>query len=398
VPKFPSARQLKHHVKERVHARAAKKSAKQATRVGMHQVHADNLYKLAHPNHEKNQKHLRRTLMHVVLPIGLIVASASLVIGAEAVRNSAKSAPTVPANSVCRVYTETSGLADQDSRIGISLNDQKYPWIATFSGLSLNYLYAGDGYGYEYSLNDLKNNKLDTGGSAFSYIKACAVNPGPAMPPFTSRNALVDQQYRDFMGRKATAGELSFWAGNNSNTGKPYTAAEIVNYFVDQDGAKRGPLVRLYKAYYKRWPDAGGYDYWVRKMKNGATLTDVSNYFAKSSEFQRNYGSLSNEQFVSLVYTNVLGRVGDQAGYNYWVKKLNDNKITRGGLMIQFSESSEFKRKYGLDCDLVGVSLRMYRRPATDGELAQWNPDESASTLAYPIIFQSDEYANRVVK
>jgi len=212
------------------------------------------------------------------------------------------------------------------------------------------------------------------------------------MPPFNSRNALVDQQYRDFLGRKATSAELAYWAGSG------YSARQIVDYFVEQDAVKRGPLVRLYKAYYKRWPDAGGYDFWIRKMNNGSSLASVSDFFARSSEFNRNYGSLSNEQFVTLVYTNVLGRVGDQAGYNFWVKRLNDKKITRGGLMAQFSESSEFKRKYGLDCDLVGVTLRMLRRPATDVELAQWNPDETAETLAYPVIFESAEYANRIVK
>lgn len=365
-----------------------------------HQEHTDNLFKLAHPNHEKNQKNIRRTLTHVVLPIALIIGSASFAIGAEVVQNSTRSMPTVPANSVCRVFDESNGgLTAQDSRIGVTMDNAQYPAIFTFSNSGmLNYLYAKDGGFHEYGLGDLSSGKLKTIGSSFGYMKACMPNPGPAMPPFTSRNALVDQQYRDFLGRKATTNELTFWAGNNSATGKPYTPNEIVNSFVMGDAEKRGPLVRLYKAYYKRWPDAGGYDYWVRKMKGGATLTSVSNYFAQSSEFQRTYGSLDNAHFVSLVYTNVLGRVGDQAGYDYWLKKLNDKKITRGGLMIQFSESSEFKRKYGLDCDLVGVSLRMYRRPATDTELAQWNPDESAETLAYPIIFQSDEYANRVVK
>lgn len=393
---FPTAHKVTSHLKARAHAHAAKKTAKKS----LHEVHADNLYKLAHPESAKRQKAVRRTLTHVVLPISLIVATASFAIGAEVVtKSNTKSAPAVPANSVCRVYDSIDGgLAPEDHRILVQSSKSGGAYITTFSGLPLNYLYAFTASGREFSLANLNNNSINSGGVDLSYFKVCAINPGPAMPPFNSRNAMIDQQYRDFLGRNATAAELNMWAGKNVATNKSYTPQEIMDWFVNNDGEKRGPLVRLYKAYYKRWPDAGGYDYWIRKMKNGATLSSVSDFFAKSSEFRRTYGSLSNEQFVSLVYTNVLGRVGDQAGYNYWLKRLNDKKITRGGLMTQFSESSEFKRKYGLDCELVGVSLRMYRRPATDTELAQWNPDESADTLAYPIIFQSAEYANRVVK
>lgn len=387
------AKQAAHKVASKINKSHKAKSA--------HQEHADNLLKFAHPNKEKNQKNLRRTMTHVALPVALVMATATFAIGAEVVKNQSASddAPAKPANSVCRVYdSRDGGLAAEDHRIGVTFSKSGGAYITTFSGLPLNYLYGFSAGGREFTLANLSNNSINSGGVSLTYLEVCAVNPGPAMPPFNSRNALVDQQYRDFLGRKATSAELSYWAGKNPATGQAYTAREIVDYFVEQDATKRGPLVRLYKAYYKRWPDAGGYDYWVRKMKNGASLSSVSDYFAKSSEFQRNYGSLSNEQFVKLVYTNVLGRVGDQEGYNFWVKRLNDKKITRGGLMIQFSESSEFKRKYGLDCDLVGVTLRMYRRPATASELTEWNPDESAETLAMPIIFESTEYANRVVK
>lgn len=391
MKKLTTVHKVKHHLKNRAAKKAAKKS--------VHQVHADNLYKLAHPQDAKRQKAMRRTLTHVVLPIGLIVATASFAIGAEVVTKSstriARSAPPVPANSVCRVFDSSAGgLASRDSRVGMTLNNPQYPTEIKFNtnGYPMNYVDAVDGNAYEYGASSVKNGVLKSLGNSFVYVKACIVNPGPAMPPFTSRNALVDQQYRDFFGRKATAAELNTWASSG------YSANQIVNWFVDQDKTQRGPLVRLYKAYYKRWPDAGGYDYWVRKMKSGTSLTKVSDSFATSSEFKTKYGSVSNEEFVLLVYNNVLNRTPDQGGYNYWVKRLNEKKITRGGVMLQFSESSEFKRKYGLDCELTGVTLRMLRRPATEAELAQWNPDVDPYALAYPIIFESSEYSRRIVK
>lgn len=365
-----------------------------------HEAHAEDLFKLAHPETSKRKKLAQRRVFQLALPMLLVFATASIAIGAEVVSNgggtrSTRSMPAVPAGSVCRVYDYfDGGLAAQDSRIGMTFDNLQAPHKVTINttGYTRNYVYAIDGEGFTYSESNVKNNVLSSLGVSFAYVKICIVSPGQAMPPFNSRNALVDQMYRDFIGRKATSAELSYWAATGWN------AEQITNWFIDNDADKRGPLVRLYKAYYKRWPDAGGYDYWIRKMKNGTSLTSVSNSFASANEFKTKYGSVSNEQFVLLVYNNVLNRTPDQGGYNYWVKKLNNKSITRGGVMLQFSESSEFKRKYGLDCELVGVTLRMLRRPATDAELASWNPDLDPHALGYPVIFESAEYANRIVK
>ena len=43
----------------------------------------------------------------------------------------------------------------------------------------------------------------------------------------------------------------------------------------------------------------------------GVTLSAISARFASSSEFVRRYGTLTNRQFVELVYVNVLGRAGE---------------------------------------------------------------------------------------
>lgn len=388
MKKVTTTHKIKHHLKTRAEARAHKKASKKS----VHQVHADNLYKMAHPKSAKRQKQLRRTLTHIVLPVALIVATAGFAIGAEVVRNATpKAAPTPPANSICRVYGWDSGLAAQDNRIGMTFNQVQDPWIVSFSGASLNYLYAMNAAGDVFDLSEVRNNSLNTGYS-INYVKACATDPGPAMPPFTSRAALVNQQYKDFFGRNATASEQAYWAGTG------YSATQIVNWFVDQDGAKRGQLVRLYKAYYKRWPDAGGYDYWVTQMKNGKGLTKVSDQFASTPEFRTMYGSLNNAQFVTLVYQNVLGRNPETDGFNYWVDQLNKKKVTRGGVMLKFSESPENKTKFALDSDYQGVTLRMLRRPATATELQQWKAAGYDAHGLAAVIFASSEYANRVVK
>ena len=58
-------------------------------------------------------------------------------------------------------------------------------------------------------------------------------------------------------------------------------------------------------------------------------------------------GSLSNGQFVQQVYGNVLDRAPDAAGLAYWTDRLSRG-MTRGQLMIGFSESPEFIARVGV--------------------------------------------------
>ena len=69
---------------------------------------------------------------------------------------------------------------------------------------------------------------------------------------------------------------------------------------------------------------------------------------ASSSEFIDRYGSLSNSQYVDLVYQNVLGRAPDSSGRKHWVDGLTAGRNSRGGVMIGFSESPEFRARTGI--------------------------------------------------
>lgn len=106
-----------------------------------------------------------------------------------------------------------------------------------------------------------------------------------------------------------------------------------------------GMVRRLYLAYFRREPETSGLSYWVNRLRSGsASLAHVSADFSASSEFRNTYGSLSNTEFVRLVYRNVLGRDPDAGGYSYWTRRMA-NGLGRGELMTEFSESPEFKRK-----------------------------------------------------
>lgn len=112
----------------------------------------------------------------------------------------------------------------------------------------------------------------------------------------------------------------------------------------DIDG-NAGQAYRLYQAAFDRVPDSEGLGYWIDRLDSGTTtLNAVADSFIHSPEFIRTYGTpgtVSNAQYVELLYNHTLGRVSDQQGYNYWVSKLDQHATNRGDLLAFFSESNE---------------------------------------------------------
>ncbi len=104
---------------------------------------------------------------------------------------------------------------------------------------------------------------------------------------------------------------------------------------------------RLYCAYLQRYPDAGGLAYWVSIAERSGSVRPLSGFFLNSEEFVATYGSLSDNDFVGLVYGNVLDRTPDSGGLAYWQGLLQAGNIDRGELMLQFSESAEFVASTG---------------------------------------------------
>ena len=109
-------------------------------------------------------------------------------------------------------------------------------------------------------------------------------------------------------------------------------------YGVDTVGAE---AFRLYQATLNRAPDPAGLGSWSYGLANGLPLVSAAQSFVESPEFQSRYGALSNSDFVTLTYQNVLGRSPDPAGFAAWTGALA-NGMTRAQLVVGFSESPEF--------------------------------------------------------
>ncbi|MFY0679753.1 MAG: DUF4214 domain-containing protein [Thalassovita sp.] len=167
----------------------------------------------------------------------------------------------------------------------------------------------------------------------------------------------VDLLYQNVLGRAADAGGLATWTGGLA---AGMTRAEVVIGFSEsqefvtstQNAAAAfardanpanwtDEVFRLYQATLDRNPDEGGMLNWTKALSEGRPLLDVIEGFTGSQEFQNTYGSLSDSNFVELLYQNVLDREADAMGLDDWTGRLASG-TARSEVVRGFSESAEF--------------------------------------------------------
>ena len=108
-----------------------------------------------------------------------------------------------------------------------------------------------------------------------------------------------------------------------------------------------GEIVRLYVGLLRRLPDADGHRFWVDQRNGGRTLDSVARSFQASSEFLDENADLSSAEFVTLLYNNVLERQPDPGGLAYWTGQIDSGARSKNAVVLNFTESAEFKRQTG---------------------------------------------------
>ena len=184
--------------------------------------------------------------------------------------------------------------------------------------------------------------------------------------PFADTLGLLQRNALDFTGKNLTVGQV-VGLNNKILSGVASPESTIDDFAHGSFDDARGPVMRLYWAFFHRMPDLNGLNFWVHKYEGGKTLKAIANEFAKSSEFKTKYGTVGNDAFITLVYQNVLERNPDAAGKAHWVGRLQDG-VSRGEMMTAFSESSEGIRKMRGEIDTILLYLGMLQKLPTKAE------------------------------
>ncbi|MCR9127023.1 MAG: DUF4214 domain-containing protein [Rhodobacteraceae bacterium] len=107
------------------------------------------------------------------------------------------------------------------------------------------------------------------------------------------------------------------------------------------DAELSAQVYRLYLAALGRSPDEAGHAAWVERLIMGdQTLYDVSSGFAYSDEFRKLYGELTDADFVTQLYLNVLGREPDAVFLEQWQQVIIES--SRVDVLMGLANSLEF--------------------------------------------------------
>ncbi|MBA2497077.1 MAG: DUF4214 domain-containing protein [Acidimicrobiia bacterium] len=212
--------------------------------------------------------------------------------------------------------------------------------------------------------------------------------------PFTDAVSLVERQYADLLGRPADPVGLSYWASQVRFGYVPaYGVAETL--LGSTEAAQRtAPVARLYWAFFLRTPDSVGLQYWLDQFRGGMPLADIAQWFATSDELQARYSVLNDAAFVNLVYRNILDREALPVDRIFWTTALSSRAQTRGQVMLQFSESSEYVTRMAEPVDITTAYIGMLGRAPDPDALASWLGQDRTALVRG--IFDSPEYAARI--
>ena len=90
-------------------------------------------------------------------------------------------------------------------------------------------------------------------------------------------------------------------------------------------------------------PEAGGLNFWTKAASdNIITYENIAKEFTVSNEFISRFGqNISDVEFIGNLYGNVLGRLPDAEGMNFWSNAMAVNGMSRSEALISFANSNE---------------------------------------------------------
>lgn len=216
----------------------------------------------------------------------------------------------------------------------------------------------------------------------------------PTSVPKLSVGDFVSRCYTVALGREAEAAGYKYWcdALNNGEAcgaqvgyGFIFSTEYISKNRTDEEFVKD-----LYKMYFDRTPDEGGFNYWVDMLKTGTSREVVFAGFANSLEFYNlctDYSvvqglylvGVNNQQqggvncFVARLYKVCLNRLPDMGGQSGWVLKLMNGEVTGSTCAYGFVFSPEFIGKEPSNEEFVAYMYRaFFGREADEGGFNSW--------------------------
>ena len=109
-----------------------------------------------------------------------------------------------------------------------------------------------------------------------------------------------------------------------------------------EEASEVAALVRLYTGVLGREPDEAGFDYWLEALASGKSLTSIAEDFFVSNEFLNGHVEPTQGALIDSLYQQVLMRSPDPEGVAYWQAQLQEEAFGEGNLVLAFTNSEEY--------------------------------------------------------
>ena len=193
----------------------------------------------------------------------------------------------------------------------------------------------------------------------------------------------VQALYRDVLDRVGTPNEVATWV---SEMGAGMTIPQVAQSFINSPEHRQDEVDSYYQEFLHRTPDAVAQD-WIDALESGASEEAVVEGILDMPEYQTAHQSA--DQLIQGLYTDVLGRQVDPAGYAQWSAALASGE-SRAEVVANFVNSAE-----AIDQVIENFYTDyLHREPDLAGS-AQWasileSPNGSASDVAVGILSSTE--------
>ncbi|HEX2578300.1 MAG TPA: DUF4214 domain-containing protein [Aquihabitans sp.] len=123
--------------------------------------------------------------------------------------------------------------------------------------------------------------------------------------------------------------------------GIPRAQAAGLKAKVDARRTNVGQAQRLYLAFLGRPGDRAAMAAFDKPAVQSATYAKLATSLARTSEFERRYGRLTDAAFVDAAHRNVLGRAADRSTRTALIEQLRTRRTTRTAVLVGLAGSKE---------------------------------------------------------
>lgn len=223
------------------------------------------------------------------------------------------------------------------------------------------------------------------------------ITTGPWVP-FATSTDLVEQQYRDFLGREGDTAGIAYWAGRLDK--KTSTIPQVILNFLDSSefGRSMAPVARLALAALDAPPEFADLTSWTAAAKGGTPLADVADEVVTKPAFTSGLGALATGAFVDAAYQRIVGRAPSSSSRSLWTSRIDSSTHTRADLLVALVTTPDADRRYQARVNVLMTYAGLLQRKPDPSGWTYWVKRTEAGNSIDRLVaqfFTSSEYRRR---